>query len=283
MNRWSGATAVLGTRHGKQRVIVPILEARLGLTIDVLDTLDTDRFGTFTREIPRTAGFRDTARAKALAAVTQHGRTSIGIASEGSFGPHPEFPFVAGGAELVVLVSREEDLDLSGLDVTMETNFGAQEVGSVEEAVAFAQRASFPSHGVILRPFRDGSPLVAGAVKGIVDADVLEQAVRDALRTHGRAWIEADMRAHLNPTRMRGIERATLALASAAISECPDCDRPGYVVVERVRGLPCSECGSPTARARAEIRRCTGCGQQDERSLAGPAAASAAECEWCNP
>jgi hypothetical protein len=283
MKGLSGAVAVLGTRHGKARVIVPILEGRLGLAIDVLDTLDTDRFGTFTREIPRAAGFRETARAKTLAAIDAHGRTAIGVASEGSFGPHPDVPFVAGGVELVLLVDRQADIELFGVDVTLETNFGAQEVGTVDEAHAFAARASFPSHGVIVMPVREGSPVVSDVVKGITEAAALEQAVRDALRTSGRAWVEADMRAHLNPTRMRSIERATIALAAAALSECPECGRPGYVVVDRVRGLPCSDCRCPTTRARAEVLGCAGCGRREERALSGPETAPPGECEWCNP
>jgi hypothetical protein len=280
MTGLSGASAVLGTRHGKERVIAPALE-KLGIDVEVLPALDTDRFGTFSREIPRVAPPRETARAKALAAIEEHGRATIGVASEGSFGPHPAVPFVPGGVELVILVDVAADIELLGTDVTMETNFRAEDVGSVEEAFGFAARVSFPSHGLIVMPYRDGAPDARCVVKGIVDARALEDAVRQAMRA-GRAWIETDMRAHVNPTRMQSIERAALALASAALSACPVCARPGYVVVERMRGLPCSDCGLPTAKARAEVLACAGCRRREERPL-GRAAASPAECDGCNP
>lgn len=285
MGSFRGGVAVLGTRHGKEAVIVPAMRAELELEVELLSTLDTDRFGTFTREVPRLASARETVRAKALAALAEHGRASFGIASEGSFGPHPRIPFVAGGTEIVVMIERGSGVELVGMDVTMETNFASREVGTLEEAVAFARGVSFPSHGLIIMASKDGKPTPdARIAKGIVDAGVLEEAVEGVLRAHTRAWIETDMRAHLNPTRMRSIERATLELARVARSLCPGCARPGYVVVERLAGLPCGDCGLPTGRARAEALACSGCGRREERAVPGaPTEASPFHCERCNP
>ena len=47
----SGRRAVLATMHGKEEVIVPAL-APLGLALSVCPGLDTDRFGTFSGEVP---------------------------------------------------------------------------------------------------------------------------------------------------------------------------------------------------------------------------------------
>lgn len=285
MTELRGARAVLGTKHGKEAVIAPILGAELGLEVDVVDSLDTDRFGTFTREVPRTKGPRETARAKAFAALEAHGSASFAIASEGSFGPHPVVPFAACGRELVILVDRASGLELVGADLTTDTNFGAREVASLGEALAFAEKASFPSHALIVMGARGGDPLVGSTItKAIVAARVLEEAVAEALRAHGRAWVETDMRAHLNPTRMRGIARATEDLVRAARSRCPACARPGFVVVERIGGLPCEECGEPTRRVRAEVLACAGCGQREERQPEGaPERASPFHCDVCNP
>ncbi|HSM26634.1 MAG TPA: hypothetical protein VK855_00855, partial [Thioalkalivibrio sp.] len=49
----AGRTLVLLTRHGKERVIAPMLESALGCRVDLVDGFDTDQLGTFTREIPR--------------------------------------------------------------------------------------------------------------------------------------------------------------------------------------------------------------------------------------
>lgn len=285
MGSFHHGTAVLGTRHGKEAVIVPTLRAELGLEVELLSTLDTDRFGTFTREVPRLSSARETVRAKALAALAEHGRGAFGIASEGSFGPHPRIPFVAGGVEIVLLIEKDFGLELAGVDVTTETNFASKEVEALEEALAFAAEVSFPSHGVIVMACEHGKPApTLGITKGIVDAGVFEEAVKGVLRAHTRAWIETDMRAHVNLTRMRSIERATFDLARVAKSLCPSCARPGYVVVEHVAGLPCGDCGLPTGRARAEVLACSGCGRREERPLAGgPTEASAFNCERCNP
>ena len=56
--------AVLATMHGKERVIAPILEQGLGLRVALALGLDTDRFGTFSREVERTGSQLDAARAK---------------------------------------------------------------------------------------------------------------------------------------------------------------------------------------------------------------------------
>ena len=281
---FSGAVAALGTRHGKERVIGPTLEAELGIRVEVVKDLDTDRFGTFTREIPREGTALETARSKARAAIDAHGSARFGLSSEGSFGPHPSVAFVPGGVELVLLIDRETGLELTGLDVTMETNFSSTCVTSVDEANSFADQVSFPSHGliVIAAPREKPEPAL-GMTKGIVDQADLGRAVEEALRGHGRVWLETDMRAHLNPTRMRSVERAVQALARAARSLCPACARPGYVRVERIGGLPCADCGEPTGRARAEVLACAGCGQREERPLAGPSHATAFDCPLCNP
>ncbi len=284
MIAFAGATAALGTRHGKERVLGPTLGAALGLRVEVVPDLDTDRFGTFTREIPRRGTALETARAKARAALEAHGHAQFGLASEGSFGPHPAAPFVAGGVELVLLLDRESGLEVTGIDVTMDTNFASRCVASVEEAAAFARRVSFPSHALIVIAAPRGEPLPDVAMtKGIVDARGLEEAVERALRLHGGAWIETDMRAHLNPTRMKSIERAAQLLARGARSACPACGRPGYVPVARVAGLPCAECGAPSQRARAEVLGCGGCGRREERPLAGASHAAPVDCPSCNP
>jgi len=284
MSAFAGMIAALGTKHGKERVIGPMLEVELGVRVDVVSDLDTDRFGTFTREIPRAGTALETARSKARASLEAHGSARFGLSSEGSFGSHPAVPFVPGGVELVLLVDGETGLELTGLDVTMETNFSSASVLTIAEARSFASQVSFPSHGLIVIAAPHGKPEPAlGMTKGIVDPADLDLAVEQALRLHDRAWLETDMRAHVNPTRMRSIERATRALARAAHSPCPACARPGYVPVERVGGLPCADCGESTNKARAEVLACAGCGQREERALAGPSHATAFECPLCNP
>jgi len=120
--------------------------------------MDTDRFGTFSREIPRTGTPLDAARAKIDAALASTPGARIGIASEGSFGPHPYSPFVAIGTELVVWFDRKTGLEVVGAHTGPAPHFASTLATSVAQATAFAQRMKFPEHGIILIGARDGKP-----------------------------------------------------------------------------------------------------------------------------
>ena len=276
---------MLATMHRKEQVIAPILEDSLGLRVEVLRTIDTDRFGTFTLEVPRPGTQRETARLKAQAALAAVPEADYGLASEGSFGPHPWLPWVAGGRELIVLTGRDGGLELVGADLTAETNHGSRLVGSVADALAFAQDIRFPTHAVVVMGVRNAKPDVsAGLYKGLTTTEALEAAVRVVLERDGAAHLESDMRAHVNPTRRAAIGRAAQDLVRVALSGCPRCERPGFDIVERLRGLPCAECGLPTRRVRIDIFGCTGCGFREERPPAtDTASASPGECDFCNP
>ena len=123
------------------------------------------------------------------------------------------------------------------------SDLATRAVSSVPEAMDFARQVQFPSHALIVMPARDGMPVSENIIKGITDESTLERAATETIRSHGQAWVETDMRAHLNPTRMRSIERATHSLVTHTRSRCPACDRPGFIVVEAIRGLPCADCG----------------------------------------
>lgn len=273
-----GRVALLATQHGKERAIAPVLEAELGLRVEVV-AVDTDRFGTFTREVARRGSQLDAAREKARAALEGR-RGGLGLASEGSFGPHPVLPFVTLGVELVVLLDPASGLELVGRDATLETNFASGEVRSFEEARALARRCGFPEHGLVVM----SAPDAAGAEiqKGVRDEAALASLVERWVSTRGSAWIEADMRAHVNPTRMRSIERAAADLARAARSLCPACGARGFVPSSTLTGLPCADCGAPTTLARARVSVCAGCSHRREDPV-DAAAAPAASCAWCNP
>jgi len=93
----------------------------------------------------------------------------------------------------------------------------------------------------------------------------------------GTVFYENELRAHLNPTRQALIVVATRDLLERMSSECPACRTPGFGVVRRVPGLPCSECGTPTNEVRADERACIRCDFKDLR----PVVARMAEPRWC--
>lgn len=281
--RFAGAVAALATRHGKAAVIAPAL-APLGLAVVEAPRVDTDAFGTFTRERPRPGHARDAARAKARAALAAVPDAPYALASEGSFGPHPAAPFAPAGAELVLLLDARAGDEWWGEDVTLETTHAHADVRTVDEARAFAARARFPSHAVVVvapEGAADGSDAVVA--KGLADDAALEAAVRAALARWGGARLESDLRAHLNPTRMRAVARAAADLAARLASHCPRCARPGWWRAGRLPGLPCAWCGTPTAVPRAEVWRCAGCALEEARPLGDGAGADPGACPACNP
>lgn len=281
---YEGMRAVLATMHGKERVIAPLLEQSLALRVVLATGLDTDRFGTFSREIARSGSQLEAARAKISAAFDADPTARVGVASEGSFGPHPLIPFLPFGFELVVLIDRETGFELTGQDAGPQTNFSHQVVPDVDAAFAFAERAGFPGHGLIVIGCVDGQPVPACAlIKDVTDAPALQAAVRKTLAVCGSALIETDMRANRNPTRMVAIERATRDLVRRFMSQCPTCSFRGFDVTDRIPGLPCEWCGGPTSAIRRHVLQCHACGHHEERPASTNATADPGQCDSCNP
>lgn len=273
---------VLATMHRKEQVIAPIVEQHLGVKIIVPQAFNTDEFGTFTRDVKRPADQLDTARLKAEQAMTATG-TTLGFSSEGSFGPHPALPFLPSDREMVLLRDRQHDLEIVGQAISTETNYAHQTITNLEAALRFAQKARFPSHGLVV--MSEAQPTQATPIfKGITDETQLKEIVRDLLKTFGQVHLETDMRAMYNPTRMKVIAEATHDLLRQINQCCPDCGYPGFTIVERHAGLPCALCGLPTPLTRSVTHRCKKCACSrivefpDGQQVADPA-----QCPYCNP
>jgi len=280
----SGSLAVIATMHGKQEVLAPLLSDGLGLLCRVPAGLDTDRFGTFSRDRARDGNALDAARAKAAAALDLMPEARIAIASEGSFGPHPQIPFAPMGRELVLLIDRATGLEITGHDATLDVRYAHAIARSLAEAEAFAARVGFPQHALIVMGCKGEEPDPHSALaKGITRPEALAEAVARAIALSGAAFVETDMRAHLNPTRMAAIARAGTDLVQRYMSRCPACTQPGFAVTQRIGGLPCSWCGTPTALTLAEVLSCAACGHSEERCASNQPSADPAHCPRCNP
>lgn len=268
--------------HQKENAIAPLLKQSLDIDVIVPPNFNSDRFGTFTRDVDRPAGQLETARIKALAALELTDAT-IAIASEGSFSPHPALPFLPCDREIVVLIDRQHDLELVGEAVSTETNFSHAAIASLDDALKFAQKIGFPSHGLVV--MRDAKSKETNQfIKGITTEAQLIQYVTQMLETFGSAHLETDMRAMHNPTRMKVIAQATQDLIRKATHHCPNCNTPGFAVVERRSGLPCELCNHLTDQTLAVIYRCPKCQfEQPEMYPNGIQFADPMYCDFCNP
>jgi hypothetical protein len=280
LSPYIGVAIALGSMHQKERAIAKPLRTALGATLVLAPGLDTDQFGTFTGEIPRAGSMLQAARTKALAAMMRTG-LPYGIGSEGSFGPHPQFPFVAVGTELMVFVDRHRGLEIHDVLRTPRTNFDSIECRAGASIESFIATVKFPSHGLVVKSrHADGRTYLA---KGIVERAALENAIAAAseISSDHVAIVWTDMRAHFNPTRMAIIRRLARTLAGRMASTCPACDAPGFGATEAETGLPCAWCGEPTSAVSATIRRCVSCDHSVRTATAGQSA-DPGRCHLCN-
>lgn len=128
-----------------------------------------------------------------------------------------------------------------------------------------------------------GSPLDAARARITAAFELAPHAhIGVAIARCGSAQPESEMRAHRKPMRMRAIRRATVDLIRHCRSACPPCNRPGFVVTERLFGMPRAGCGEPTDVIFAEVMACAGCTHRTERTVAG-AMADPGRCDHCNP
>ena len=270
--------------HGKEQAISPRLEAELGLCVVVPTDLDTDTLGTFTGEIERPAGILETAVRKAKLGMEVTG-LELGIASEGSYGPHPVVPFLPLGRELIVLVDDARGITVHERLLAESTNFAHTTAGSADEIGDFLDRTGFPDHALIVRP-NATSVENLHLHKGIRSPTDLEEAIGVCSRVSpdGKARVETDMRAHMNPTRMQAIEELTGKLAERLATPCPRCKSPGFGQVDAKSGLPCAACGAPTELLAIEVFGCPDCDYTERRARAdGVTSADPGQCPFCNP
>lgn len=281
---YRGEPVFLATMHGKEAAFAPALAARLGLEVRVPTGLDTDLLGTFTGEIPRRQGMRETALTKARMALALTGK-GLALANEGSFGPHPHVPFLAAGMEIAVFVDETRGLVIEESLIDDQPVFHHAEASCMDELHPHLERMGFPRHRLIVRPAA-GEPREGLIFKGLGDPDALAGAVVRAATASpdGRALVQNDMRAHMNPRRMEMLGRLAARLADRIATPCPACLASGFGHVRSEAGLPCGDCGTPTHALRYDIRGCRACGHEEQVVRPGTAArASPGLCPLCNP
>ncbi len=275
----AGEPLALLTLHGKAQAVAGPLAAA-GYAVFTVTGMDTDALGTFTGETPRTLTPLEAARTKAEHAA-RLGGCRWGLGSEGSFGPDPYLGLSGWGRELLVAWDAQAGRSVHAACEGAETNYAQTTVADLDAALAFAARAGHPGHGVIVG--RPGEPWFC---KDTPDdpsawAALLRQALAQAVPAAGGLWLETDMRAHRNPTRMAMIGRCAQALASALQTACPACGAAGFVATRSLSGARCTGCNRPTRAVRAQVRQCSACGHADEVEV--QATVPPSRCDFCNP
>lgn len=276
---FKGRKIVIATKHQKEQVIAPLLFNEFGLIGFTPRQLDTDILGTFTGEIERKLSPIEAAKQKCLLAMEQE-KCNMAIASEGSFGPHPSLFFVNSDDEILVFMDKRNNIEIIAREVSTKTNFNAQIINNLTELHAFATNALFPSHALIIRAEKASNNEI---MKGINNWDELDNAFNYFKQKYGKAYVETDMRACFNPTRMNVIEKATVQLIKKIKSVCPSCQTPGFSVKKIIRGLPCKLCNLPTDTPKIHIYCCNNCHLEKEEKILGKEFEDPMNCSFCNP
>jgi len=280
MDFFRGRKAVIATKHKKEEVIAPILENDLGLICVIPNDLNTDRLGTFSGEVEREDDPVTTLRKKCQMAIDTSG-INLAIANEGSFGAHPTIFFAHADNELVMLMDRENSIEIIERELSLNTNFDGGEIKSENELIEFANKIGFPSHGIILKKEKNN---YSNIIKESKTLEELTQNYQKIRNEDGTAYAETDMRAMYNPTRMKIIEQAAIKLVKKAKSLCPSCSTPGFGIVDAVKGLPCEMCGMPTRSTLKYIYRCQKCNYQKEKEFPFEKRVEDPQyCDFCNP
>lgn len=277
---YEGQPVAFLTQHGKQDLVRDELQAALGCVLVHTDAYDTDQLGTFTRDIDRMGSQLEAARKKVELGLALTG-ARVAMSSEGAFSMDPYSGLIPWNTEIVLW----KDLD-RGMEVTGWAHGAAlglhRSIRTLAELEQFAVEAQFPSHHLVLRPDHQDHSQVH---KGLHDEASLKAAFEASMAAseHGVVFAENDLRAFCNPTRQAMIRQALQDLIQKLTSICPSCASPGFVLHQKIPGLPCSACGDATRMPVAEVWQCAACGTKEERQVNQGQLADPSRCDACNP
>ena len=282
LSSYHNKTIVLTTKHQKDVCIAPSFKDILNAKVTNCE-VDTDELGTFSKERERQGSAKDCVKIKCLWGMQVAG-CSYGIATEGSFGPHPYLPFVPGHHEIMCFHDAEKDFFLFETLFSINTNYKQMKTERESDLWKFSKAIFFPQHGLIIRPNVSESSTIL--FKGIQDIKTLMDKFKYCreVSLDGLVHVETDMRAYQNPMRQKVIAQLAEKLAKRLLFCCPACQTPGFGIVDVEKGLPCLRCYFATDLAKKEIWGCTRCNFCSEQPRAdGLEFVTPKDCSYCNP
>lgn len=279
---YQGCEILLTTKHRKNEVITPVFKDILSAEIKLCD-LDTDDLGTFSGEKARIGTAEECVLKKCEWGINQF-NGNYGLANEGSFGPHPFLPFVPCDYEVLCFIDRVRQFHIIEKKLSEKTNYNMAKISNINELYEFAEKINFPSHALIMRPNICQDKFFI--FKGIQSKSDLEESFYLSIKKSEdrMVWVESDMRAHMNPTRMQIIGELSETLAKRLATLCPSCRSPGFAKVKTEYGLECEFCGEITQQKKHEIHGCVKCDYTEIfRETPDVVYADPQYCLSCNP
>ena len=279
MHPYENIKISLLTKHKKEHIIAPKFLKMLNAEVIHTDAFDTDELGTFTRDKARYGNQLDAARRKAIIGMEITG-LKYGIASEGSFTSDPFIGLLPWNHEIVIFIDNNLGIEVIGSSKAAAMS-SQSKVRNWKELAKFARLNKFPTHHLVLRPDDENHPVLH---KGISNRIVLEEAFNQAIKLSKtkKVFVEHDLRAFANPTRMKNIAKATTDLIQKLKTLCPNCQTPGFQITKIIAGLPCALCGLETRETMERIFTCISC-DYEKSEFVKKKKADPAKCDFCNP
>lgn len=249
----AGKKILLVSMHNKEEAIQPVFAQHFNADIVVAKGVNTDQFGMFSGEIKRKKSAKETVLEKCLYGLKKYPSFDYAIASEGSFGSHPDSAFLPYNEEWLIFVDRLKNETIYAKSGTSNTNFIKQKIESESELKSFISK--FEDSKFILKSVDEKQILV----KGSSDLEDLTTTAQIAFKNKEPVFIETDLRAMNNPLRMDNIAKAAELLVEAIKSDCPQCNKPGFVIQKSIPGLPCELCGLPSDYPKNHVKVCGNC------------------------
>lgn len=281
IEKYKNQSLIFATLHNKEIAIKEVFEKNLLFKLKTL-AYNTDSLGTFTGEIERKLSQIDSAKEKALIGIKLTSE-KFSIGSEGSFGPHPQIPFLASNLETLFFIDNENNIELSVSHLSNKTNYNHEIFDDLESSFNFLKKIQFPSHAVILKPNKPKGSTIF--FKGIQNFDELKMAFKSCQQSSidKKVFIQTDMRAHMNPLRMVVIKEAANLMVNKLLNQCPKCFSPGFDKIEVITGKPCIECKNKTDEPMYTIEGCIKCDYKMIKPFEENLYASPNYCFYCNP
>lgn len=279
---FTGKTVLVATKHGKADILRSIF-AELGMNC-IEGRIDSDQFGTFSKEVKREGTVIETLRKKIEMCLSKNRHSSYIVASEGTYAPHPDFAFLPVGIESLLFydVLKNVETYVEHLDfcpVADEKEFSAEET---DDILHFLTKIGFPDTGAIVAPAKS-STLIFKGLHTMEDLFDSIKQIQDLLG-ESRVVITTDLRANHCPPRQEAIREAGIKLIQSLKEFCPVCATPGFSRKEGAGALECEACGNETKLIRHEIWACKSCAYEEEKVRGdGRTFADPGECDYCNP
>ncbi len=121
MSFYKDKTILLTTKHNKIHGIYNPFLSILGANV-IECNIDTDLLGTFSGEVERVGTPKECVRKKCKLGMEAL-NAKYGIASEGSFGPHPYIGLIYSDIETMIFIDSERDIELFLIKISTNTNY----------------------------------------------------------------------------------------------------------------------------------------------------------------